>query len=1545
MSKYIEDIQGKIVSNPINETNTKYPYIELEDGTRHADTYPIDSQYMYNHNEPVSDIDTAYYADYRNKTEELRKRTESTYEALESCLVPAEIPGMSFQPYEFINSESPDGEITEEKVKSFTYFFQDHLSPIGFDSKEFVFRTNKVKFIDDRHRRLIYDRTIHIMGLKEDEDNKVPFKDVIYRTFFEYYNGKYFSLVRTTNAALLTHDGILRNILDSIKKSKEYYIVIDEDGNEKKVESISDFDYVLQCGQDVNTLIPSTLYNLYNIGWTNAAMVFLNGLAIDWTKIIISVDNIDTFIIVSNLYDSASELIDDDKEIFLDYVHIPFKVAYIVGSITNTSLEYKYVKNNRIDHDVIFVIDKDSASIRFTNFSSPADYFKLMSTSGIFDRVICLDDNIKFAEFVIEAGDDENIKDAGINYTKSFKQFCGNDYRCKLKQFNFLGFELNRYFDYPDSQNRGTFKNDDFTITWHPFNIMDIRFKRLYNRRRIFKVFYNTKVLYDQDNILRIKNHDMLSDEYEKYRQDVTANIETYMNEIYILAKKDIGTYIATNGGMYGYKYHYVTPYECFLLYNAINVTLGQDTVTFDEFRNINVADIKLDSSKFKTQINHKLIANSEGKCTWVIPTNNTQCPAVKIVEIATGQIVLADVKFNDKTNEVILTMNKDGNNIAENTYLVTLYYANYVIGNNQLTQVGNKCEWIISNIKSDSSVTAVYETETNQVVLTDIDIIDNDSVKITFMNTGDIPADKYKAVININETDKHSFLNYMNGGFIAVPVNEDSMFAEKIKDEDIFTNGILNDNIREYILDIIGDDGGALLPDVLIPIDNEIRDDNKVPNNSFYMYEGDSRGKIIPFTNIMNEFGLVQEYTDLKYDNLKIRFELCYLNNMEEGATPVDEFIYYFDNDNLINLDRYPVVSHSTSRQTANIMNAIAKNVFKYDPHLVLDSIIKMNYSSDYIIPKQLGNVKREDYITTDNPNTIPPKQGYDYRVDPRFYYNYGYRDSDNVPHRLQSEWGLRRNLPEMFYWSLDKDEYTLDSMHLLDEVFDFTYDFNKTYEENLRHGLNYIIGYDADKLEQSIKRSVISFSRTGGELKTLQTNHPYSKTCSLDKYKLFTFVKNKNQKIVFDNVKIIVQLNKEIPYNTSTSILGIHSVKYIGENGKSGYLITTTGDAELKHRTQENTTIAKIKNECTFKDLDKNFSQSYDYSRTRFNRITDTLELYDSDDNLVITIQVDEVIDNSRLQMSRWNISNQDNYVMIFKNRELYEHYHTIEYTDISFSVHFGSDIKDTDVFEFVFFLNANNTIMKKMCEDDEDIKLKLPDKYYSNSSQTIRKDMNGDLMDKGLYQTITSTMELPSAIACNTSIIDAENVQLLINIMPSSENDTWDVTNNDNTTYELSYDMKSYRATTSNDYNSKRFIHSLEDDKKINGLHRVTKQGGGEYILTFNGVVPENNTGTSDDGNTHINPGGSSGIMGIGLMAFATGNVNNMTFDGTMEEWNAISKTLPWIRDANNLNNRGGIKCSDGNILVPLEETQNGMNVSSTSMSVMKRRKEEE
>lgn len=1356
MSKYLEDIQGRIDSNPINETNTKYPYIKSHD----ASESEFDYQYMYNHDEPVSDIDTEYYDSYRSKIEELRTKTESMNEALESCLVPVEIKGMAFQPYEFKEEKTGDEEKpVYKKIKSPNYFFQDHSCLIGqgrslstkYQSKEFVFRTNKIKFVDDRKRRLIYDRTIHVMSLKEDEDNRVSFKDVIKRTFFTFWNSDYYSLVRSIYGNRIEINSILQYIIDTSNRYNDKLLVIDTNGSTKIVESIDDFNYPLQSGQDIDTGIPSSLYNLYNIGWIHPSMIFLNDLAIEWTKVIISVDNIDTFVIISNLKKTLSSYIDDDKSITMKYIHIPFKVAYIISTedTENTPLSQYYNKQTGEFDMPIFIINKEYGCI-----IKGTDSYKKKQINYNCDRIICTDPNIKFAEFYLSSDTTQDFQkylpDIGIQFTQSFRDFCDNDYRCKLKQFNFLGFEVNKELN--EKYNRNyllTLKNDDFDVTWHPFNIMDIRFKNLYNQRRLFKVFYNTKVLYDQDNILRIKNHKYLADEYEKYRQDVTANIETYMKEIYLLAKKDIGVYVSEDSKLSGYKYRYVTPYECFILYNALQNSIGnKKNVTFNDFISLSII--------------------SESK------------------------------------------------------------------------------------------------------------------------------------------------IGYLNGGFMIFD-DEHDYFGDIVKEDTLYNEG--STSLKPEILDFWNDIANKvesakydlMVSDLLVPIDNVL----------YRVSSSDYRGKIAPHYLWMkgnkNSFlSLVQENKDIEYDYLKLRFELAYLNNMEEGSTPVDEFIFYFDDNNGNPIERnvYPVMTTSdcNNRYTANVLNALACNIFKRDPNMVLESIKQMNYSACYIIPRELGKLKREDCITTID--SEPSSFSYDYRKDPRYFYNYGlYVDGDTTkPKMLQSEWSLRRSLPEMFYFSLDKDEYTINSMHLLDEVFDFTYGFDKSYEENLKNGTGYIIGYDADKLEASIKRSIVSITRNGKQLKEYKATHVATKDYTVDNLKTITFVTNDNYSIVFDNIQIYANIKSS----------GSVDLYYINE---SGVLCKNFINVNMKHKSQQNYTV--IKDHGTITDVDKDFSVSVIESAVKFDYDNGIAEFYDENGNLVIKIQVDKAFDNRKLEMSRWNIGQQYNYVMIFKNNELYDRYQSIEYTDISFIVDFPNSIKDTDMFEFVFFLNANNTIISHKYSTNEELKLTVPSSYCSISSGRIRTDKNGDPMDKGLYYPDTEEVTFNCAIACNTSIIDAENVQLLVNVMPKKDDDEWSALDNTNTTFELEYTIHSYCNKTSEETVSgdkkRKFLYLLDKDTKINGLHRVTKQGGGEYFLIFDGKVPKN-PNKSDDEESVIPPD-TRPNMGIGTLAFGTNNITSITFNGTMQQWNNVARSNPWMNSRNNVK---VVKCADGNVEITDQES---------------------
>lgn len=1353
MSTYLEDIQGNITSNPINETNTKYTWIPKNDSNvKDAIDNKLDYQYMYNNANPVSNIDTDVYSSYRNTVEELRTKTESYYEALESCLVPTEIKGMAFQPWEYIKD-------TTEKRKSLQYFFQDHPSNISSDANEFVFRTNKVKFIDDRKRRLIYDRKIHILSTKEDEDNKISFKDVLLRTFFTQYNGQSWCEVRNLENTVPSINDILNDIvnLNTRKPDNERLVVIDDNDEEKIVESIDDLDYPMQAGQDVCTGIPSTLYNLYALGWIHAAIVFLNSFAIEWTKTLISVDNIDTFVIIRGLRSELDGLIDNTKEITMDYIYIPFKCIYTVGSenVNEFNPKSQFLKDNMFE-TVPFIIDTRYGAMREVN-----DYYRAARCPSMyFDRIICVDPNIIFKEFVLNSntGYEQYLPDIGVQFCKAFKDFCNNDYRTKLKQFNFLGFEINPDLNQqfaPSTNSLRTLKNDDFTVTWHPFNILDIRFKRLYNNPRVFKVFYNTKVLYDQDNILRIKNKGDLRDEYERYRQSVTANIELYIRELYVLAKKDIGTYIITSQQALtkGYKYHYVTPYECFLLYNAIQTLLEQPTVTFDEFRKINI-------------INYPLHSKSSNK-----NRNNSD-------------------ESNNTTQSDRITQN-DGEGF-------NYTYPQYVY--------------------EEPDETDYFEPMTNNTTTT-------------------VKKDDEE------QEDTDHYIGYMNGGFIIYDDNH-NFFDAIVKESTLYDNeGNLKDEIRAYWQSIIDlDSENKNLTDFLIPID-DVRnktDSKPISTNFFYIYNGDNKGKIQPYSKYMTFYELKQEIEDITYDYLKLRFELSYINNMEEGATPVDELIYYFDNTGLIRSEGHDIVGSYNNRYTANLLNTLAYNIFQYDPNMVLKSIKRMNYKADYILPSSLNNKFRDDFIVTNlNDSDLVALSDANYPKYPIAYYNYGYYDEDNKPHKLNDEWCLRRNLHEMFYWSLDNEDYVLDSMHLLDEVFDFTYGFDKDYEENLRNGTNYIIGYDADKLESSIKRGIVSFSKTGAELNAYINNNPTVTYTSVDSYKRVQFNSNNDYIVTISNERLHIYLFRT----------GISRFSYIDSNGMERFDDTI----RLKYRGQTNYTIEIDQLNFVIKDIDKGFNVSYDITKTIYNDETQMVELYNDNNELVVTIQVDVVYNYRKLQMSRWNISKQDNYVMIFKNRKLYDKYASINYTDISFNVDMdSSDVSDNDVFEFVFFLNANNTILSKTCSSDADTQLTIPNSYYSNDTAQLRTDKNSDKMDKGLYNGITSdyTFDKP-AISCNTDVIDAENVQLLVNVMPSAQGDEYRAYGT-NLAYELSFDLYSYKATESND-DTQRTIMQIELDEKINGLHRVTKQGGGEFFLTYDGTVPPKSdtitTGTSD------------------------------------------------------------------------------------------------
>lgn len=962
---YIANIQGKKESNPISEINTKYTYTTghtpqsgAPDGEHPFET--PSGQNMYN-DEPISQYDTEYNNSYRSTLELLRTKTESMNMALESALVPNIIKGQAL--------------LQKER-----YIFNDTICPVS--TSEYVFRVNMVKFKSDRHKRLCYNKTVHIYTQDGDTISSIianSINNMQYNTFIQ-----------------------LNPILSGVGLTDP-----------------------LDSGIDIDTGIPSTVYNLVELGYIFPFMGFLNGKAIPWTKLIICVDHIDTFAIFDTSEWDQTLLPEPDSVIksTFTYLDLPFQVKYVPRF---TDCEDKYLNKTPI-----FWFGYTDGFVRSDEeYESNVESFNNWNRNNGFERIFTNDNHIIYEEFEMDSNSFQDISTTkfGTLYNKRFADF---DYRFKIKRFNMLCFEVPE--ERPDSCGE---IRDDFQVESHQFNILKITLDRILTNKRRFKIFYNTRVMYDQDNMLRIKNKQYLADQFAQYMKDVSSNIQVFIDETYALMKKDIGCYVDTSGKEFWY-----------------------------------------------------------------------------------------DVDMN----------------------------------------------------------------------------------KFTY-----IELDGSKTTLTIDKED----LDELN---------------------------ILR------------------------------------PSKSYF--EGDN-----PY--------LTQKYPDQEYDQLKMRTEIVHFNNMEEGSTPTDEFIYYHN------------------QLCGVLLKELAKQIFVNDQQIIIDTINDL--------------------------------------IDRAYIENYNAIEKQEIGVSYKNEWFIRKNLPEMFIYDLN-DDYILSDMGLLDEVFDFTYNDSRTYKENLIHGLQYVIGYDADKLEASILRSIVSRTMTGSEVKE--------------------FINN----------------------NILTMSRGI----------------------------------------CTYPN---------------------------------------------------------NNYVMIFKNGELYSKYDSILYDTLNFKVNMipDTDVIDTDVFEFVFYLNVNNEVFPL---------------EYKNITVPFK-------IKNGIYE-LGSTTSI-DAIPCNTTLFTPENLMVLIDKIPDGMYNDHINFNTGLTAYNLNFKIMSYRELLKGFTNTTKAVSLLKDDNMINGLYRVTKQGGGEYFI-LPSIKPI--TTTEDPGNV------PSSLKGIDAYAFANcGSINGMSFTGTVEEWNAISKADDWNSGMQLVNiNHGNIQCSDG--LAPL------------------------
>ena len=117
------------------------------------------------------------------------------------------------------------------------------------------------------------------------------------------------------------------------------------------------------------------------------------------------------------------------------------------------------------------------------------------------------------------------------------------------------------------------------------------------------------------------------------------------------------------------------------------------------------------------------------------------------------------------------------------------------------------------------------------------------------------------------------------------------------------------------------------------------------------------------------------------------------------------------------------------------------------------------------------------------------------------------------------------------------------------------------------------------------------------------------------------------------------------------------------------------------------------------------------------------------------------------SKLVMGRYNFNenHRRNYVMIFKNGELLDTYHTIVYDYLNFTVNIN-DFSDEDTFDFVYFLFCNNIIFPMPFNDNMIQNITVFNHGEVQVFDKKIKDNSYNISGNGLAYSLPFTIDLP-------------------------------------------------------------------------------------------------------------------------------------------------------------------------------------------------------
>lgn len=589
MSNFIRDVSARSRDVPLNGLPAIYEDYNYPSGT--TDNYEElgSTSHLFNQ-QPIQQVDSYYNNLYRHTIERLRTCTETWNDYHNSNAVPFYI----HEPVSArVNDDTLHMRINSEDSNTFvpdasTFLVEDHImsdkdlvdsSDIA-TTKRFTYRLNFNPYMNNSehleamregHTLKFSNGTIHIVS-----SYAVPPVD------------------NNDDGTLDTLNNLKANVLDfdvdkAIKLSKlndNFLIDIAPTLDDEAALKI-DGDTSLDLGTIIDTGIPCTQEELWNRGIVAPFLFFIDGCPIPWHNVIFTTDKRDTYVTLVIRKNHLKNIVSNDP--YIRCVGFPFPVLYLKPNTYWDKIQNKYDLFCWKDEDDIY-----SDHILSTSNTRAAGTYNLYAIYPAIDNVYVEDFNIDFNSL---RKSNTTMNPLFHNYKFSTSNL---PYENKIKRSNV--FSLFYTKDCKSSLNaRGVISQFDNTdlidLIWHPFNHVNIKVnpdildyvERYYSTNHInidgmyFRAFYNKKVVYDQDNVMRLWNKSVVNRDYERYVETLESNIKLFIYRIYDL-KQDPVWQIHTVIMHFDNMEEGSTPTDEFIWYNNYNTKVKLHEIADEMF-------------------------------------------------------------------------------------------------------------------------------------------------------------------------------------------------------------------------------------------------------------------------------------------------------------------------------------------------------------------------------------------------------------------------------------------------------------------------------------------------------------------------------------------------------------------------------------------------------------------------------------------------------------------------------------------------------------------------------------------------------------------------------------------------------------------------------------------------------------------------------------------------------------------------------------------------------------------------------------------------